>query len=400
MNPHVRWHVPELAKGVVSRDHALRKLRDVPPVPPWAENMHLTLSRIVSALPFVLLLLSPLSAAAQSPDGLEGKSVSQWTAELNAEEFRDQWHAAYVLGVVGSQAAPAVPALHAVLDVKSGKNEYARSMAAWALGRIGPAAEPEIPFLFETMRTTKLLAVRRSTAEALGNFGPAARSAAGDLVKMLDNEDDVTRVNAAVALWKIDRDAKAVPALVEMLRQGDPSQTYAAAVALGQMGGGRGGRPGPDRGPARTQRRRSPGRRPVLGAVGQGGVSGAEEGQCPAGSGRRHPPPGHRGPELDGAGRRAGLDGRVERRKSRGSPRGRPRWATWARRRNRPAPRWRPPPAIRRKTFAPPRERRCSGFAASDRLSPGMYDREPPPLFRRDSEETAHGPHAAYQGDS
>ncbi len=195
----------------------------------------------MKVLVFLLLLLPPTMspwcpAAAQSPDGLEGKSVSQWTVELKAEEFRDQWHAAYVLGVAGSQAAPAVPALHAVLDVKSGKNEYARSMAAWALGRIGPAAQPEIPFLSETMRTTKLLAVRRSTAEALGNFGPAARSAVGDLVKMLDNEDDITRVNAAVALWKIDRDAKALPALVEMLRQGDPSQTYAAAVALGQMG--------------------------------------------------------------------------------------------------------------------------------------------------------------------
>jgi HEAT repeat protein len=165
----------------------------------------------------------------------ESKTVAQWAEELNSEEFRQQWHAAYVLGTLGRQAAPAVPALHAVLDVNSGKNEYARSMAAWALGRIGAAAEAEIPFLRETMRSTKLLAVRRSTAEALGSFGPAAKPAVSDLVKMLDNDDDITRVNAAVALWKIDRHPKAVPALLAMLRQGDPSQTFAAADALGQM---------------------------------------------------------------------------------------------------------------------------------------------------------------------
>ena len=140
------------------------------------------------------------------------------------------------LVTLGPQAAAAVPALHAVLDVKSGANEYARSMAAWALGRIGTAAAAEIPFLIETMRATKLLAVRRSTAEALGNFGPAAKPAVSELLKMLNNDDEITRVNAAVALWKIDRHPKAVPALLELLRQGNSSQAYAAAVALGDMG--------------------------------------------------------------------------------------------------------------------------------------------------------------------
>ncbi len=200
------------------------------------------------------------TAAGQPPAGPEGKTAEYWADQLNAAEicqqrqaaherhdeqgekeadaaeFRQQWHAAYVLGTLGPKAAPAVPALHAVLDVKSGKNEYARSMAAWALGRIGPAAEAEIPFLIETMQSTTLLAVRRSTAEALGNFGAAARPAVGELLKMLDNDDEVTRVNAAVALWKIDRHPKAVPALLEMLRRGDASQAYPAAVALGHIG--------------------------------------------------------------------------------------------------------------------------------------------------------------------
>jgi hypothetical protein len=51
----------------------------------------------------------------------------------------------------------------------------------------------------------------------------------------LKNDDEITCVNAAVALWKIDRHPQAVPALVEMLRHGNSSQAYAAAAALGQM---------------------------------------------------------------------------------------------------------------------------------------------------------------------
>ncbi|MEI8371548.1 MAG: HEAT repeat domain-containing protein [Planctomycetota bacterium] len=189
---------------------------------------------------FALILLLPLSTAtAQPPLGPEGKTVQQWADQLNSAEFRQQWHAAYVLGTLGPKAAMAVPALHAVLvEVNSRNeynNEYVRSMAVWALGRIGSAAESEIPFLIETMRSTKLLSMSRRTAEALGNFGPAAKPAVTELLKMLSKDDEITRVNAAVALWKIESHPKALPALLEMLRHGNASQAYRAAVALGQM---------------------------------------------------------------------------------------------------------------------------------------------------------------------
>ena len=189
----------------------------------------------MKSLVCLLLLSSLLTAAEQSRSGAESKAVEHWCEELKSKEFRQQWHAAYVLGTLGPQAAEAVPALHAVLEVKPGSYEYTRCMAAWALGRIGSAAEPEIPFLIETMRATTLVSVRRSTAEALGNFGPAAKAAVSGLVKMLGNEDEIVRVNAAVALWKINHHPKALPALLEMSRHAEAAQAYPAAVALGQM---------------------------------------------------------------------------------------------------------------------------------------------------------------------
>ncbi len=101
-------------------------------------------------------------------------------------------------------------------------------------------AEGEIPLLSETMHSRGHLAVRRASVEALGSFGAAAKPVVPELVKLLADDDATTRVNTAVALWKIDRHPKAVPALVEMLRHGarpasGDLEPYLAAVALGQM---------------------------------------------------------------------------------------------------------------------------------------------------------------------
>jgi HEAT repeat protein len=189
----------------------------------------------------VLLLLLPLAARADSPalpDGAPAKppakSVEHWIEQLSSDDFRDRWYAGYVLGTLGPEAAPAVPTLHKVLEKKS-EHEYVRGMAAWALGRIGPAAEAEIPLLGQTMHSVGHLAVRRASAESLGNFGPVAKPIAKDLATLLTNDDAITRVNAAVALWKIDRDAKALPALQKMLHDGPAPEPYLAAVAMGQM---------------------------------------------------------------------------------------------------------------------------------------------------------------------
>ncbi len=179
--------------------------------------------------PFVFLVLA---AVAQTTSAQT--TSAQWTAQLAAQDFRIRWHAAYMLGELGPKAAEAVPALHKILEKKA-EQEYVRGMAAWALGRIGPAAEVEIPLLAETMYSRGHIAVRRNSVEALGNFGPAAKSAVDELIKLLGDDDEVTRVNTAVALWKIERHPKAVPALLEMLRKGKSPEPYHAAVALGFM---------------------------------------------------------------------------------------------------------------------------------------------------------------------
>ncbi len=176
----------------------------------------------------------PAAATAQPAATWEGKTVRQWADQLTDPDLRIRWYAGYVLGQLGPRAGAAVDALAKVLEKRS-EHEYVRGNAAWALGRIGPKAASQIPLLMETMHSRGHVSVRRNSVEALGNLGPAAKAAVPELVKMLDDDDDVTRVNAAVALWNISLHAKALPALLGMLRRGDPTAAYQAAVALGLL---------------------------------------------------------------------------------------------------------------------------------------------------------------------
>jgi HEAT repeat protein len=178
----------------------------------------------------------------------EGKTVPQWAAELEAPDARINYYAAYVLGQLGPKAADAVEPLKKMLakhfvpqSVPGAEDwEYVRGTAAWALGRIGPAADSAVPLLMETMHSKGHISVRRNSNEALGNLGAAAKPAVPDLLAALADEDAITGVNAALALWKIARHPKAQSAMVEMLRAGKGPAAYETAVALGTLATGSG----------------------------------------------------------------------------------------------------------------------------------------------------------------
>jgi HEAT repeat protein len=174
-------------------------------------------------------------ALAQPPATWEGKTVRQWIDRVTAQDLGTRWYAIYVLGQLGPQAADAVAPLENVLAKRS-EQEYVRGTAAWALGRIGPAAARAVPLLIETMHSQGHISVRRNANEALGNLGAAAKPAVPELFKALSDEDAVTRVTAAVALWKIDGSDKALDALLDMLRRGKAPAPYCVAVALGTLG--------------------------------------------------------------------------------------------------------------------------------------------------------------------
>jgi HEAT repeat protein len=185
------------------------------------------------------------AALAQQNPPDRAKDIQRWVSELQHKDPSIRWYAAHALGQLGPAAAEAVGPLRKMLPRAKEPHDYVHGTAAWAIGRMGPAAQPAIPALVECLgseldaseRAQYVHAsARRNAAWALGQFGTAAREAVPELAKLLDDEDPVVRVQAAAALWRIDRHAKAAAKLLEMLRAREPTGSYAAAVALGELG--------------------------------------------------------------------------------------------------------------------------------------------------------------------
>jgi HEAT repeat protein len=187
------------------------------------------------------------AALAQQDPPDRATDIPRWASELQHKDPSVRWYAAHALGQLGPAAAEAVGPLRKMLPRGKEPDDYVHGTAAWAIGRMGPAARPAIPALVECLgaeldaseRAQSVHAsARRNAAWALGQFGTAARVAVPELVKLLDDEDPVVRVQAAAALWRIDRHAKAAAKLLEMLRAREGTGSYAAAAALGELGPG------------------------------------------------------------------------------------------------------------------------------------------------------------------
>jgi HEAT repeat protein len=111
-----------------------------------------------------------------------------------------------VIGAIGPEAKDAVkPLLEAIRTDKRGdRYGWRATAAAKALGRIGKPAEPAIPVLIEMLSSDSA----RVAAEALGRFGPAAKEALKPLRELYAKDDGFLRIDAALAVSRIDPEAK------------------------------------------------------------------------------------------------------------------------------------------------------------------------------------------------
>lgn len=114
--------------------------------------------------------------------------------------------AARALGLLGTNAAPAVPELARALRRSEGR---IRQEAALALTRIGPAA---VPHLTDALRDASPQ-VRQAAAFALGEIGPSAREAVPLLAHRLGDGDEWVRRTCAGTLARLGLDG--LQALIE-----------------------------------------------------------------------------------------------------------------------------------------------------------------------------------------
>lgn len=111
------------------------------------------------------------------------------------------------------------------------------SRAAYAIGKLGPAAKEAIPALVQILKKG-LTNERAWAAIAIGNIGPEAKDVSPALLEALrDPSDGIVRLRAAEALWRIERQpTQVLPTLVESLKGANSSERLVAALVLSQMG--------------------------------------------------------------------------------------------------------------------------------------------------------------------
>jgi HEAT repeat protein len=124
----------------------------------------------------ILLLTSTASAqgAATKEPVSDGRTLTQWIAELKAPAPQTRNAAAYEISGMGPAAAPAVPALIVALE---DPEATVRFPATVALAEIGPAARAAVPKLKQMMEEEINDEVAASAKRALRRIQPEAVTA-------------------------------------------------------------------------------------------------------------------------------------------------------------------------------------------------------------------------------
>jgi HEAT repeat protein len=192
----------------------------------------------------------------------------------NTEMEEARFQAACALELIGASAMAAVPDLVKALKDKSPR---IRAKAADALGHVGPFAQEAMPALVEACKQTNAqvkihvlgaigqirshseialpaliqalrdkdeakdgsrVTVAQMAAGTLGLYGPQAKEAVPELLKVLKSKDTFLRCTAMGALGRIKAQPdKVVPALRQALEEKEQVATWtSAARALGMFG--------------------------------------------------------------------------------------------------------------------------------------------------------------------
>jgi HEAT repeat protein len=163
----------------------------------------------------------------------EDKALARETAEQLVARLADKDPFVRVTAARGLAALRLGPDIMVPIMEKALANadETTAYHALDAVAALGPAS---VPRLVEYLKYPKL---RAQVAYSLGQIGPPAAPATGDLAKLLSSNDSRTVTEAAVALAKIGPTAaSSVPSLTAALKQTECPNPHAIAYALGKMG--------------------------------------------------------------------------------------------------------------------------------------------------------------------
>jgi HEAT repeat protein len=161
------------------------------------------------------------------------ESIDSWDATLRLE-------AAFALAQMEASPHFAFGAplsekvLSVLLEVVRERNHPMRTRAMEALSRCGAGGEEVVAALTRALGDGGPPRVK--AAESLGRLGPPAKSAVPILADLLKEPDAETRIQAALALWRIDHQAEVVPVLVRELKSSVARRPTSASPLSGRLG--------------------------------------------------------------------------------------------------------------------------------------------------------------------
>jgi hypothetical protein len=182
---------------------------------------------------------------AQTLSLLDAKGVPNLVAAFNDHNGGVRRVAALAVGgmLLSDQiAAESTPGLSSLLSDPDGS---VRGAALSTLERLGTGAKAAVPALIEAAQdprpdqlpTGPGLGFRAQAVRILGLLGPEAKAAVPVLIQIVGSSNATLRVQAAVALWRINRDTNMVQVLTAELDRA-PFLLYQSDVVsvLGEMG--------------------------------------------------------------------------------------------------------------------------------------------------------------------
>ena len=130
------------------------------------------LGPLTAAVVCLTSIASAQGAATKEPVA-DGRTLSEWVAELKAVAPQTRNAAAYEISGMGQAAAPAVPALIEALDDPEASVRFPVTVA---LGEIGPAAKAAVPRLKKMMEEEINDEIAAAARRALKRIQPEAVS--------------------------------------------------------------------------------------------------------------------------------------------------------------------------------------------------------------------------------
>lgn len=160
-----------------------------------------------------------------------GGSLAALSRAMNDSSPTVRLQSAKAYWLITHDSEKVLPVLIHLLQTRQGWQ------ANYVLGQMGPQAAPAIPALTQILRNERVPRPFRTPPSSVFALGQIGASAVPALTEILKDSDPVNRVGAVMALGLMRRQAKpALSALMELLRDKDPEVRHATALTLSYIG--------------------------------------------------------------------------------------------------------------------------------------------------------------------